>query len=55
MASALSPLLYVQLIWATLLGWIVFGHLADLLTTTGMLIIGGSSLSLALHRPRKRN
>jgi len=51
MASTLSPLLYVQLVWATLLGWIVFGHLADLLTTIGMLIIGGSSLSLALRWP----
>ena len=55
MASTLSPLLYVQLVWATLLGWIVFGHLADLPTTIGMLIIGGSSLSLALRRPRLRN
>ena len=53
MASTLSPLLYVQLVWATLLGWIVFGHLADLLTTIGMLIIGGSSLSLALRWPRE--
>jgi drug/metabolite transporter (DMT)-like permease len=51
MASALSPLLYVQLIWATLLGWIFFGHLADPLTTVGMLIIGGSSLGLALRWP----
>lgn len=47
MASTLSPLLYIQLVWATLLGLIVFGHLADLLTTIGMLIIGGSSMSLA--------
>ena len=53
MASTLSPLLYVQLVWATLLGWIVFGHLADLPTTIGMLIIGGSSLSLALRWPRR--
>ncbi len=52
MASVLSPLLYVQLVWATLLGWIFFGHLADLPTTIGMLIIGGSSLSLALRWPR---
>ena len=36
---------------AFLLGWIAFGHLADLLTTIGMLIIGGSSLSLALRWP----
>jgi drug/metabolite transporter (DMT)-like permease len=53
-ASTLSPLLYVQLIWATLMGWIVFGHLADLLTTIGMLIIGGSSLSLVLQGKHDR-
>jgi len=50
-ASSLSPLLYVQLIWAMLLGWIVFGQLPDLPATLGMLIIGASGLSLVLHRP----
>ena len=54
MASVLAPLLYVQLVWATLLGWIAFGHLADPLTTIGMVIIGGSSLSLALRWPVRR-
>lgn len=51
-ASTLSPLLYVQLIWAMLLGWIVFGQLPDLPATLGMLIIGGSGLSLVLRRTR---
>ena len=51
-ASTLSPLLYVQLIWAMLLGWIVFGQLPDLPATLGMLIIGASGLSLVLRRPR---
>lgn len=51
-ASTLAPLNYIQLIWATLLGWAVFGQLPDLLTATGMLIIGVSSLSIALRRPR---
>ncbi len=49
-ASTLSPLLYVQLVWAMLLGLIVFGQLPDLLTTIGMVIIGTSCLSLALQR-----
>ena len=49
-ASTLSPLLYVQLVWAILLGLIVFGQLPDLLTTVGMLIIGASCLNLALQR-----
>ena len=51
-ASTLSPLLYIQLIWATLLGWLVFGQLPDLLAITGMLIIGGSGLSLAIRARR---
>ena len=54
--SALSPFLYVQLIWATLLGWLVFAHLPDLPAVTGMAIIGASGLTLALagrHERRK--
>ena len=54
-ASTLSPLLYVQLIWAMLLGWIVFGQLPDLPATLGMLIIGASGLSLVLRRSTDRN
>jgi drug/metabolite transporter (DMT)-like permease len=48
-ASTLSPMLYIQLIWATLLGWIVFGQLPDLWSIAGMLVIGASGLSLALR------
>jgi drug/metabolite transporter (DMT)-like permease len=51
-ASTLSPLLYIQLIWATLLGWWVFNQLPDLLAITGMLIIGASGLSLAIRARR---
>lgn len=51
-ASTLSPLLYIQLVWAMLMGWLVFGQLPDLPTTIGMLIIGASCLSLALFQPR---
>ncbi len=51
-ASTLSPLLYVQLIWATLLGWLVFNQLPDFLAIIGMLIIGASGLSLAISTRR---
>lgn len=51
--STLSPLLYVQLIWATLLGWLVFAHLPDLPAIVGMLVIGASGLMLALAERRK--
>jgi hypothetical protein len=36
-----------------LFAWIVFDQLPDLLTTAGMLIIGGSCLSIALYQPKK--
>ena len=51
-ASLLSPLLYLQLVWATLLGWLVFDHLPDLPAIVGMLIIGASGLSLAIGRQK---
>jgi len=51
-ASTLSPLLYVQLVWAMLLGLIVFGQFPDLPTTIGMIIIGASCLHLALYQRR---
>ena len=49
-ASTLSPLLYVQLIWAMLLGYAVFGQLPDMPAIMGMLIIGASGLSLVMWR-----
>ncbi len=55
-ASTLSPLMYVQLIWATLLGWQIFGQLPDHLSILGMLAIAGSGLSIAVsdRRPPRR-
>lgn len=52
--SALSPFLYVQLVWAILLGWLVFSHLPDLPAVLGMAIIGASGLMLALAERRAR-
>jgi drug/metabolite transporter (DMT)-like permease len=54
-ASILSPMLYFQLVWAMVLGWVVFGQLPDLLSIIGMLVIGASGLSLALRWPRLRS
>ncbi|MQM32303.1 MAG: EamA family transporter [Candidatus Accumulibacter phosphatis] len=51
-ASLLAPLIYTQLVWATLLGWLVFDHFPDLLTVVGMLVIGASGLSLAIRGRR---
>jgi drug/metabolite transporter (DMT)-like permease len=54
-ASFLSPFLYGQLIWAGVLGWAFYDHLPDLISIGGMLVIAGSSLSIALgERLRRR-
>lgn len=52
-ASTLSPLMYAQLIWATLLGWQLFGELPDGLSILGMLVIAGSGLAIALAERRR--
>jgi drug/metabolite transporter (DMT)-like permease len=43
-ASTLSPLLYVQLVWATLLGWAIFGQLPDAWAMAGIAVIAGAGL-----------
>ncbi len=51
-ASSLAPMSYFQLVWVGLLGWAVFGHYPDTLSTLGMLVICVSGLSLAMKWPR---
>ena len=51
-ASRLSPMMYMQLLWAMLLGWAIFGQLPDFVSLVGMLIIGASGLALVLRWPR---
>lgn len=46
-ASLLAPFQYLQLIWAILLGVLVFNQWPDALSITGMLIIVGSGMLLA--------
>ena len=53
-ASTLAPIMYCQLIWATLLGWAVFDQLPDASSTVGMAIIGGAGLSLAMRHSGPR-
>lgn len=47
-ASRLAPINYVQLVWAVLLGWAIFGHVPDMSAALGMAIIGVSGVSLTL-------
>ena len=48
-ASALAPLQYGQLVWAGLLGWIVFGHVPDLIAIIGMIVIAVAGATVALR------
>jgi drug/metabolite transporter (DMT)-like permease len=51
-ASLLAPLNYLQLLWAGLLGWLVFGHVPDRLSLLGMAIVAGSGVMVALKTRR---
>ena len=51
-ASALIPFTYTQLVWATLLGWLLFKDFPDQWALTGMGVIAGSGLLIAVHERR---
>jgi drug/metabolite transporter (DMT)-like permease len=53
-ASVLAPFSYVQLVWASLLGFLVFGEVPDAWTVTGAIVIVASGLYTA-HRERVRH
>ena len=53
-ASVLTPFGYTQLVWAALLGWLVFGHVPDTLSASGMGLIAACGLWLALGERRGR-
>lgn len=47
-ASALASLVYVQLLWAGLLGWLVFGHVPDGLSILGMTVVAVCGAAVGL-------
>lgn len=51
-ASLLAPTNYLQLLWAGMLGWLVFGHLPDRISLLGMAIIAASGVAVALRSRR---
>ena len=51
-ASLLAPLNYLQLLWAGLLGYLVFGHVPDAVSLLGMAVIAGSGVLVALKTKR---
>jgi drug/metabolite transporter (DMT)-like permease len=48
-ASAIAPFTYMQLVWSTLAGWVVFGTFPDGWTLTGILVIAGSGIVLTWY------
>jgi drug/metabolite transporter (DMT)-like permease len=52
-ASLLTPFTYLQIVWATGFGLIVFGQHPDGWSAVGMVVIALSGLSLALHERRR--
>jgi drug/metabolite transporter (DMT)-like permease len=52
-ASVLAPFSYTQLLWVSILGFLVFGEVPDVWTVTGAVFIVGSGLYTA-HRERVR-
>ncbi len=53
-ASLVAPFAYLQMIWATLYGYLIFGQLPDGLSALGMAIIVASGVGLVLHERRQR-
>ncbi|ALG69467.2 DMT family transporter [Beggiatoa leptomitoformis] len=47
-ASVLAPMNYVQLLWAGLLGWLVFQHIPDQLSLLGMTVVAASGVLVVL-------
>ena len=51
-ASLIAPFTYLQMIWATFYGWLIFGQLPDGLSALGMTVIVLSGVGLVLHERR---
>lgn len=54
-ASLLAPLMYVQLVWSGLLGWLVFGHLPDQASILGMCVVAAAGVLVAVNARRTRS
>ncbi|HEX6137665.1 MAG TPA: DMT family transporter [Casimicrobiaceae bacterium] len=52
-ASALTPFTYMQLVWAMVIGWIVYRDFPDVPAVAGMAVIAGSGLLITLHERRR--
>lgn len=52
-ASSVTPYTYMQLVWATIIGWAVFGTFPEFFTLVGMAVIAGSGLLIMYYEQRK--
>jgi drug/metabolite transporter (DMT)-like permease len=52
-AAMLAPFTYLQILWATMFGWLLFGQHPDRWSAAGMLIVAGSGVALALWERRR--
>lgn len=53
-ASVLAPMMYMQLLWAGLLGWLVFGQVSAGISILGMCVVAGSGAVVAVQSHRSR-
>ncbi|WP_134143943.1 DMT family transporter [Paraburkholderia sp. BL6665CI2N2] len=49
-ASALAPYNYTSIVWATIFGYVVWGETVGLVSSAGIALIVGSSISVAIRR-----
>lgn len=52
-ASLLAPVNYLHLVWAAGLGWLVFGHVPGWVSLTGMALVAGAGVAVAVRSARK--
>lgn len=53
-AALLAPFIYLQMIWATMYGYLIFGQLPDGISMLGMAVIIASGAGLVLHERWRR-
>jgi drug/metabolite transporter (DMT)-like permease len=53
-SSVLAPINYLHLVWAGVLGWLVFGHVPEALSILGMAIVAAAGIAVALRSALKK-
>jgi drug/metabolite transporter (DMT)-like permease len=48
-ASLLAPVNYMHLVWAAGLGWLVFGHVPDVLSCAGIALVAAAGMATAFR------